>query len=167
MKKLTAPVLFLALAMSSLQALGTNVQVNFQNPDRYTDVDRFSDESTRAMKAIRETLTSLGSRHLPANANLRVDVIDIDLAGRLIPSARAGKDIRVQGGYANPANIRLHYLLEENGRVIVEKEETIHGLAYQRTISTRNSNEAFTHEKNMLEQWFREALAGRTATSGR
>jgi hypothetical protein len=167
MKKLTAPVVFLVLAMSSLQALAANVQVNFQNPDRYTDVDRFSDESTRAMKAIRETLASLGNRYLPSDANLRVDVMDIDLAGRLIPSARAGKDIRLLGGYANPASIRLHYLLEENGRVVAEKDETIHGLAYQRTISTRNSNEAFTNEKNMLEQWFREALAGQAPRSGR
>lgn len=167
MKRLTAPVVFVALVMSSSQSLGANVQVNFPNPDRYTDVDRFSDESTRAMKSISETLMRLGNRHLSPNASLRVDVIDIDLAGRLIPSARTGKDIRVQGGYANPASIRLHYVLEENGRVMTEKEETIHGLAYQRTINTRHSNEAFTHEKTMLEQWFGQSFAARTATSGR
>jgi hypothetical protein len=165
MKFLAASSLIFALSAVSLQASGASVQVDFPRPERYTDVDRFTDESSRAMKAIQETLVDLGNRYLPQNASLRVEVLDIDLAGRLIPSARTGKDIRLQRGNANPPNLRLRYVLESNGRV-VEKEETLQGVTYLRTLSIRNASTSFPYEKAMLERWFRESLAGPPAASG-
>lgn len=165
MKSIAAPTLLIALAAVSFQASGATVNVTFPSPERYTDVDRFSDESSRAMKAIQDTLVNLGNRHLPQTASLRVEVLDIDLAGRLMPSARTGKDIRLQRGNANPPNLRLRYVLEDSGRV-VEKEETLQGVTYLRTLSIRNATASFPYERAMLERWFSESFATRPAASG-
>lgn len=167
MKTLAAFPLILALAAASGHALAATVHVDFVNPDSYTDVDRFSDEFGRATKAIESTLEGLGNRYLPQNASLRVDVRDIDLAGRLVSSPRAGKDIRVERGLADPPTIKLHYVLEEGGRVVADREESIHGLAYLRQSNVRTSGESFPYEKAMLEQWFRDTFVTKPAASGK
>lgn len=167
MKTLAALPLAFSLATASASILAANVHVDFVNPDSYTDIDRFSDEFGRATKAIQSTLDDLGKRYLPQDATLRVDVQDIDLAGKLVRSARAGTDIRVEQGLADPPTIKLHYVLEENGRVVADKNESIHGLVYLRQSNVRTSGESFPYEKAMLEQWFRDTFAAKPGASGK
>ena len=167
MKTLPASALSLALAVASGFAFGATVRVDFASPDKYTDVDRSSDEATRAMQAIEKTLVDLGNRYLPQDATLHVQVQDIDLAGKLVPSARAGRDIRVERGLDDPPAIKLHYVLEEGGRVVADKDESVSGLAYLRQSNVRSKNASFPYEKAMLEQWFRDSFVTRPAASGR
>jgi hypothetical protein len=167
MKTLPASALFLALIAASSLSFAATVRVDFVTPDQYTDVDRFSDESKRAMQAIQKTLVDLGNRYLPQDATLRVEVQDVDLAGKLVHSARAGRDIRVERGLDDPPMIKLHYVLEEGGRVVMDKDESVNGLAYLRQSNVRASGESFPYEKAMLEQWFRDTFAAKPAASGK
>ena len=167
MKPFAASALLLALIAASSHALAATVRVNFVNQEKYTDMDRNSDEANRAMKAIEETLVGLGNRYLPQTATLRVEVQDIDLAGRMASSTRGGKDARVERGVADPPKIHLHYVLEDGGRVVMDKDESIHGLAYLRQGNVRTSGESFPYEKAMLEQWFRENFSVKPSASGK
>ncbi|TFW09855.1 DUF3016 domain-containing protein [Oxalobacteraceae bacterium OM1] len=152
------PLLLVVLGTAA-GAANAAVRVNFIHPDRYTDMDRFSDEARSAMRAIEGDLVQLGKRYLPQDADLRVDILDVDLAGRLRPSAIRGRDVRVDRGIADPPSIRLHYVLEQSGRVVREQEETVRGLAYTGTTDINAANESFPYEKRMLTHWFRERFA--------
>lgn len=167
MKTFAALLVLYTLAAACGQAFSATVRVDFANPDQYTDVDRFSDESKRAMQAIQKTLVDLGNRYLPQDASLRVEVQDIDLAGKLVRSVRADRDIRVERGLDDPPTLKLHYVLEEGGRVVMDKEESVHGLAYLRQSNVRTSGESFPYEKAMLEQWFRDTFIAKPAASGK
>ncbi|NEX59957.1 DUF3016 domain-containing protein [Noviherbaspirillum galbum] len=155
------------LACGLPPAGAASTRVAFVSPERYADVDRFSDESSRAMRAIESTIASLADRYLPPNAMLRVEVLDLDLAGRLVPSVRAGRDIRVERGLSSPAVMRLHYVLEQDGRVVADREETIHGLSTTVRPDARRTDQSFPDERLMLDQWFRRTFAeGRNNGAG-
>jgi Protein of unknown function (DUF3016) len=164
MRPLLRSVLLLTLAAGWAAAGNAAVRVNFIEPERYTDIGSFSDESRRAMKEIERYLVQLGDRYLSPTASLRVDVLDVDLAGRLVPSVRSGRDIRVESGLADRPKMHLRYVLEDGGRVVADRDETISGPDYLRSSSIRTSTESFPYEKRLLEKWFRENFAGKAGT---
>jgi hypothetical protein len=125
----------------------------------FVDADNFADAGTRRvdeednLKKLSDHLQALGRQYLPADRSLKLEVLDVDLAGEPLPTTRG--DLRISRGTADIPRIRLRYSLQGDGKTLMQGEETISDLNYQRNIRTPKSELPLAPEKLMLEQWFR------------
>jgi hypothetical protein len=148
---LRLPLLLASIAL----AAGSHaaVVVTFKEPEKYSETGVFRDDGPAAMEHIDLHLKRLGERFLPADQTLRIEVLDMDLAGEQQMGPR-GQDIRVMRGRADWPRIKLRYTWERPNAPAQSAEETVSDMAYlQRTVPNM---EAFAHEKRMLETWFRQ-----------
>jgi hypothetical protein len=149
--------LALFIAASTLAAAAqAGVTVTFVEPDKYTDIGRFSrsTEPAKVMKDLEAHLVKLGQR-LPPNQNLAIEVLDIDLAGDDRWAAASGYDVRIQTGRADWPSMRVRYTLERDGRK-ESREERIADMSYQQRVQPVSPTETLPHEKRMLTDWFQE-----------
>ena len=153
-RSLVASLLLAALTLAG--AAQSAVVVTFKDPERYSETGVFRDDGPAAMEHIGMFLTRLGERYLPADQTVRIEVLDMDLAGEQQMGPR-GQDIRVMRGRADWPTIKLRYTWERPGTAPVSAEEKVADMSYlQRTVP---SLEPFAHEKRMLETWFRQRFA--------
>jgi len=142
------------LAASTL-ALATHgaITVEFVEPEKYTDVARVRVADREA------TLLDLGAhllklgKVLPANQNLTIEILDIDLAGEERLLGSGAQDVRLQRGGADFPSIRLRYTLEREGRK-ESREVRLADMNYQRRVQPISPLETLPHEKRMLTDWF-------------
>ena len=113
----------------SAHAAGT-VEVSFVEPARYSDAGRDPVESRRNEDTLARYLEGLGERYLAAGQTLKIDVLDLDLAGTVRPSRRGTGDIRIVRGGADAPHIRVRYSLAAGGQVVKSAEEVITDLNY-------------------------------------
>ena len=147
-------ILLGALALSGIAQAA--VVVTFKDPQRYTETGVFRDDGPAAMEHIEMHLKRMGERYLPANETVRIEVLDMDLAGEQQMGPR-GQDIRVMRGRADWPRITLRYAWERPGAPVQSAEESVSDMSYlQRTVP---SLEPFAHEKRMLETWFKQRFA--------
>ena len=149
----------LSILVASLALAGAAhaaVVVTFKDPEKYAETGVFRKEGPEAMKAIEEHLKRLGETHLPADQTVRIEILDIDLAGEQ-HMVRNAQDVRIVRGGADWPRIKLRYTWERPGAAAKGAEETVSDMSYlQRTVP---SLEAFAYEKRMLETWFRQRFA--------
>jgi hypothetical protein len=145
----------LALAAHSASAAAT---VNYVQPDRFTDLPFTPWERDNVLQQITEHFTKL-SKELPPGQDLRIDVLDIDLAGREIPNAHQGRDIRVMRGAADWPRMHLRYAVEQNGQVIKSGEAQLQDMDYQNHLNRYFDSEPLRYEKQMIDDWFEKTIA--------
>jgi hypothetical protein len=152
-------LLFGVCAAAAAPALAGPVEVSFVNADRYFDAgDKFRDEA-RNLRILEEHLKALGQSHLPSGQALKIEVLQVDLAGEMRPTRR-GTDMRIARGGADWPRITLRYTLQgEGGAVAQPREETVSDMTYQMRSAFGFSQEALHYEKRMLTEWFRERFA--------
>jgi len=145
----------------TISAARADVHVTFTAPEKYTDAGLRREGGARsrevALRTIREHLAALGQRYLAPNETLKIEVLDIDLAGE-IEWWHGPYDIRYLRDYTWP-KIKLRYALEERGQTVRSGEETVSDPSYQMSIITTRSGEIMPHEKKMLARWFRSRFA--------
>ena len=141
----------LALLASSVAWAGTEVQ--FSKPDQYTDVPFNPQERDDVLKELSRHFEKLGAS-LPPGQTLKIDVTDVDLAGRENPSLRAGQEIRVMNGRVDWPRMRLHYVLEQDGKVIRSGDAALSDMSYLNRINHYFSNEKLRYEKLMIDDWY-------------
>ena len=146
---------------SAAQAAGT-VQVNFVEPDKFSDAGRGALDLERTTQAFAEHLQALGKR-LPDGQSLRLHVTDIDLAGELRPT-RHGSEIRVLRGRADWPRVALRYELVQDGRTLKSGATQVADMAYQQTSLSTQRGEAYAYEFRMLERWFKEQIVAAAPT---
>lgn len=142
-------VAFLAPCAGALAA----ATVTFINPDKMTDVPRHHADRESMKAALLEHFNDLAAR-LPADQNLKIDILDVDLAGDVFPRV-AIRDVRVLKGIGDRPAIHLRYSIEQDGKVLRSGERRLTNAAYLSSAS-RYSNELYAHEKDMLDDWFRK-----------
>jgi hypothetical protein len=145
-------------AMAGTAARAGTVDVAFTHPETYADVRDSNRETSPNLATIALYLQGLGARYLPAEQSLHVEVLDVDLAGKLRSSFRWGM-VRVLGGPLDWPRMTLRYQLEEHGRVLASGEETLSDMAYATHLGSYPSWEALGAEKRMLRDWFRSRFA--------
>src|SRR5262249_16494318 len=74
------PALLMALCLALPAHAG--VEVSFIHPERYTDAGFGSSETQANCDEIARHLERLGQRYLGTGQDLKIDVLDVDLAGR-------------------------------------------------------------------------------------
>jgi hypothetical protein len=151
------------VAAGSAQAAGS-VEVSFIEPARYSDAGRNPSEARRNEVTLEQFIRRLGDRHLADGQVLKIDVLDVDLAGTVRPARGSGLDIRIVRGSADVPHIRLRYALSEGGAVVRTAEETLTDLNYARHTGDYATGDPLRHEKRMLSDWFKaNFVAGKAA----
>lgn len=157
--RIATSLLLAGLAAIALpRATHAAVEVSFVNPERFSDagLDRSYGDRSRepVQRGIREYLERLGARHLKPNQVLRIEVLDIDLAGRFEWWRPYAYDVRVLRGVTWP-RIVVRYSLNEEDRTLLASEEAVTDLNYQMRVAARLSSDPLRYEKEMLGDWFR------------
>lgn len=135
-----------------------NTVVTFTDPEGYTDPANERWETKSTLDALGEHIKRLGDKYIAPNDTLRVEVLDIDLAGWPKWAGRAPNQVRVARGGADFPSMRVRYTLESGGRTQT-REATISDPGYLNHGSRIRSSEPFYYEKRMLDDWFRSTFA--------
>lgn len=130
--------------------------VTFVNPEKMTDVPRFTSER-KAMEADLLAHFNTLSERLPPGQQLKIEVLDIDLAGDVFPRVSI-RDVRVLKGRADFPRMHLRFTLEQDGKLISSGERHLADINYQMGAS-RYSTENFPYERKMLDEWFRKEFS--------
>ncbi len=152
------------VAAGSAQAAGT-VEVSFIEPAHYTDAGKNPSDARSNQVTLEQFIRHLGARYLADGQVLKIDVLDVDLAGTIRPARRSGLDIRIVRGSADMPHIRLRYALTDGGTVVKTAEETLTDLNYTRHASDYADSDPLRHEKRMLADWFKATFVARKAAA--
>lgn len=156
--------LFKQVALAGLFALSASeasaaVTAVFSHPENYRDLPFAPSERAQVLKDLGEYFASLG-KDLAPGQDLRVEVRELGMAGRMYPNVR-GQDLRVLRGGADWPHMTLHYSLTSNGRVIASGEENLSDMAYLDRINGDADGATLRHEKRMIGDWFKHKFVAR------
>jgi Protein of unknown function (DUF3016) len=152
MKRIAITVAAASLAVSA-QAAGT-VQCNFVNPERFADVRDRSYSAEHNLKTLQDIVVSVAAPYVLDGQTLKVDVLDVDLAGEVRPGARAW-DVRVLRGSADWPRITLRWSLEGAGQASRSGEAVVQDMAYLTRIASPLASTSLIYERRMLAEWFK------------
>lgn len=144
-------VAVLALAASSGAWAG--VQVNFSHPDDYSDMPFSRRDREQILAGLVEHFQLLGKGLRPGQ-DLKIEITDIDLAGREDPMRRGAMDVRIMDGRTDWPRMRLRYQLEQHGKVIASGNAALSDMSYLQRINRYSSSDALRYEKKMIDDWF-------------
>ena len=144
------------LALGSAAGAGT-VEVAFVNPSNYTDAGNAVWDERQNLDALARQLQALGQRVLPADVTLKVELLDVDLAGTL-ETRRAGPT-RIVRGRTDFPRIQLRYTLSAPGQPVRVAEENLSDIDYARGLRSAYRDQSLYYEKRMLERWFTQRFA--------
>ena len=134
------------------------VTVTFTQPENYVDMPFAPWEKDTVMKDLQGHFNKLGAK-LPQGQDLKVEVLDIDLAGQIEPRSRGTHDLRILRGRADWPTIQLRYSIESQGKVVKSGEARVNDMNYlQNHINRYSANESLRYEKRMLDDWFKTVL---------
>jgi hypothetical protein len=148
----TAASAVLALAASGAALAAGKIEVSFVQPERFTDIGRSHAEQQRALATLQEHMQSLAPQ-LPDGQTLRLEVLDVDLAGELDPT-RTGQELRVMRGRADWPRITLRYTLTQDGRTLKSGEERLADMSYLDQATRLHMAASLPYEQRLIGRWF-------------
>ena len=150
-------LLAVALGAASVPALATgSAQVSYVKPENFTDVGFGSVERERTLQSLTQHFDTLGKR-MPDGQILRVEVLDIDLAGEVWP--RGATDLRILRGRADWPHMTLRYTVLEGTRTVKAGEARLADMNYLFSPQRTPQYGDLPYEKRMLDTWFKEEIA--------
>jgi len=152
------------LALSGLLALAAgaasaDVTVNYIKPERFSDLPFTPWERDEVLKDLTEHFARLGAK-LPPGQNLRIDVQDIDLAGRMHPG-RGARDLRIIKNGAEWPRMDLHYTIESNGQVLRSGDAHLSDMSFMDHIGRYTNSGTLPYERRMIDDWFYSTIMPR------
>jgi len=162
--RLAALASLASLAFAGSAAFAGTADVRFVNPDKFTDLGTYKSDEQYNMNTLSRYIQRL-AQQLPPDQVLRVDVLDVDLAGE-VRQTRNGS-IRVARDVAYPV-MQLHWSIESGGRVLRSGDQRLTDLNYRHHLrDARYSTTDLYYEKHMLDDWFRTEFASQTQAYAR
>jgi hypothetical protein len=140
-------------AAAATTAAAANTKVSYVDTAKMTDVPRYASDRESMEIHFREHLEQLAEK-LPAGQKLKVEFVDIDLAGDQFPRV-AIQDVRVLKGRADWPRLHLRWSVEQDGNVVSSGDSKLADPNYLMSVN-RYSNEMYGYEKEMLDDWFRK-----------
>ena len=161
----------LIVAILSFVVLGVapahaGVTIAFVNPASFTDLGGLESDPSQNLSDIEAYLRSLGDRYVPPQVTLRIEVLDISLAGRSRWPPRSGWAVRGMTGEADWPRFELRYTVESDGKAATPVEETVVDRNYMRPLEWRYASLTLPFDKRTLDEWFRARFGQRWARSG-
>lgn len=152
----TALISLLALATAALPAhAAKSVEVSFVDPTHFSDAGKDPVDARRNEDTLARFLEGLGERYLGPDQALKIEILDLDLAGTVRPSRRGNGDIRILRGGADVPRIKLRYSLVAGGQVAKSGEETVTDLDYSAHRPDVATDDPLRREKQLLSDWFK------------
>jgi hypothetical protein len=151
------------IALTSVFALtagsaGAAVTVNYVAPEKFADLPRLNTEREATLKDLSRHFAKLGDRLAPGQ-DLHIDVLDLDLAGRLVPSVLRGKDARVLSNLASDGpGVTLRYTLQQDKQVVYSGQVTLLDPHYLEHRPRYWDNEPLRYEKTLIDDWFERSF---------
>ena len=145
-----------------VRAASAALSVAFVEPDRFADIGRLRSDREQALDGLRAAFESLAAARLPTGQSLRIEVLNVDLAGFVVPSTRSpGIDVRMRRGGNDPALIEFRWVLSDGVRVVASGQERLVDVdtSFQ---TDRDPDSALGLERAMIARWFDERI-GRPA----
>ena len=158
------------LAVSGLLALGAGtasaeVVVNYVQAERFSDLPQFQYERERVLTELTKHFNKLGA-DLPAGETLRVDIDDIDLAGRTAPT-NGTREERIFNFAVDWPHIDLEFEVEKDGKIVRSGKVSLRDMAYGTRTQRYFDGDPLRFEKPMLNEWFHTTVAPRERTASR
>lgn len=151
----------LALTTAAAQA---DVQVNFVNPDKFSDIkDNNGFRQPEVLKELEAHLVAEAGKVLPGR-DVRFDVTDVDLAGEVEPFGRHGQWLRVMRAVTSPAMV-MKYEVREGGNVVRQGEVKLRDMDYQNAFNSYSSGDPLRHEKRMIDRWMQQEFNPKVAAA--
>jgi Protein of unknown function (DUF3016) len=141
-----------ALLAVSAHAAGT-VQVNFVKPENFADVRDRTYSREENLRALEKVIVSVAQPYVADGQTLKIEVLDVDLAGEVRPSARA-TDVRVLRGRADWPRITFRWSVD--GAAPRSGEAVVQDMAYLQRLPPSVADTALVYERRMLDEWFRQ-----------
>ncbi len=153
MKSLTVVFSLSALLVASAAQAAGNVQVSFVKPENFADIRDRAYSREQNLKALERVITSVAQPHVADGQTLKIEVLDVDLAGEVRPGARAW-DVRVLRGRADWPRITLRWSID--GATPRSGEAVVQDMAYLQRLPPSMADTALVYERRMLDEWFRQ-----------
>lgn len=157
---LAAGLLAACAAITATSAAAGTASVAFIAPEKYTDASYahpVANESDRAqvLRDLEQHLQRLATKGLAPTDTLRVEVLDIDLAGHFPPMGPGGgSEVRVVTDITGP-RIKLRYSLVRDGSATVSGgEDMLSDLNFMLPSNRYSSGDRLRYEKALLDRWF-------------
>jgi hypothetical protein len=158
---ITQPTRLLTLAVVLLLAglparAAGQLELRYIEPAHYRDIGHGAYERERNLKSLADYLQSLAAQ-LPDGQTLKLEVLDIDLAGEL--QHHAAQEIRVLRGRADWPQMQLRYTLMQGPVTLKSGDALLSDLGYLDHL--RGSESAYgdlPYDKRMLQDWFRQTI---------
>jgi hypothetical protein len=144
---------------ASAAASAAELSVVFVHPEKFTDAvysHPYGDAQERdvVLRDVERHLQGLADRGLPPGDSLRIEVLDIDLAGWFEPwRFRSYSNVRILRDITWP-RIKLNYTLKRGDQVLASAEEQVVDLNYLMTVNRYSPDDRLRYEKAMLDEWF-------------
>ena len=152
----------LALAAGSASA---DVTVNYIEQERFSDLPFTPWERESVLKELTGHFAKLGAK-LPPGQNLRIDVRDVDLAGREYPG-RGARDLRIVKNGAEWPRIDLRYTIESNGQVVRSGDAQLRDMSFMDRTNRSTGSDFLRFEKRMIDDWFYSEIMPRERAAQR
>jgi hypothetical protein len=137
--------------------LGTDITVEFKNPDNFRDVREsiggFTDEN--ALAELRAYLKQQAPAHLQTGQKLLVTFTDIDLAGDFVPGARIDR-VRIIKSIYIPRQVLSFAVTDAAGQTVKEGTRTLTDMNFMLNATRIGSDQSFFYDKQLLADWLRE-----------
>jgi len=164
--RIRAFVLACAMGAAAGASFAGTVDVRYAPDAVFTDAGSSPLQREARLAALAKHLQGLGERLLPAGQALRVDMLDLDLAGT-VRIGRRGTDLRVVRDRADEPRIELRYTLSEQGQVLRSGQELVSDLNFRHLPSGYGGGEddGLRYEKQALTQWFTQRFGPASSTT--
>lgn len=143
-------------ATTATALAGGIAQVSYVEPEKFTDAGWDRSDRERTLQTLTQHFDMLGKR-LPDGQTLRVEVLDVDLAGEVWP--RGVREVRVLRGGADWPHMTLRYTVLDGTRTVKAGEARLADMSYlfsQRRVAQYGD---LPYERRMLDDWFRLEIA--------
>jgi len=153
-------------ALAAATPARADVQVTFTNPESYRDAMSRGSYGARerafVLRRLEAHMQKLGERYLAEDETLKIEVLDLDLAGRE-EWWHGPQDLRVMRDITSPA-MKVRYTLQRNGETLSSGDERITDRHYLMNSSAGFDSDALRFEKAMLKDWFRARFNTKSET---
>lgn len=166
MRRLVTASSVLAALLAVLPAVhaanGPQVEVTAPRIDQFLDAGDGPREAQGSVALLSRHLQALGREGLSADRRLRIEITELDLAGRLLPALRHPQRLRVLDGAADWPRIDLRYELRGPDDALLDQGETsLSDKTYLLHPIAATGAEPLRYERRLLTQWFRGRFGAR------
>ena len=137
-------------------------EIRFIEPDKFIDAGESRIERERTLGQLEAYMRDLAGKRLPASQRLVIEVLDVDLAGRIEPKGRLMERIRIVKDITWPT-LTLRYVLSEGDKTLREGEVRLSDMNYLGGITQRYNGESLRYEKQLLDDWFAKEFPAKVA----